>query len=147
MAMVEHEVLVHCDAMTVYSYLLDGTNLPQWREGVRSCHLSAGVAGGAGARYQVLLTGPGGRAVAGDFEVTRARPGAEIEMNILAGPVRPKGGYYFSTEGNNTRVRYALEYHPRGLMSLFGGAVQRGLKTEVEQLSRLKDVLDRHQVR
>ena len=89
MAFAEHEVLVHRDAMAVYGFLLNGLNLPSWQEGIRSISLSSGSAGSAGARYQVTLTGPGGRPVAGDFEITQARPGAEIRFQVVAGPSLP----------------------------------------------------------
>ncbi|MCU1566751.1 MAG: putative integral rane protein, partial [Pseudarthrobacter sp.] len=42
MAFAEHEVLIRRDAMAVYLYLLDATNLPLWRDGVRRVKLVAG---------------------------------------------------------------------------------------------------------
>lgn len=142
MASAEHEVLVHRDAMAVYGFLLNGLNLPSWQEGIRSISLSSGSAGSAGSRYQVTLTGPGGRPVAGDFEITHARPGAEIRFQVVAGPSLPSGGFYLSTEGAGTRVRFALECPLKGLQSLARPAVQRRLKAQVAQLERLAAVLE-----
>ena len=45
MAGAEHEVLVARDAMTVWSFLLDGANLPGWQADIRSVGLSSGSAG------------------------------------------------------------------------------------------------------
>jgi uncharacterized membrane protein len=142
MAFAEHEVLIERDAIVVYNFLLDGLNLPSWREGIRSIKLRSGNEGAKGAVYQQTLTGPGGRPVAGDFEITEARPGAEIQFQVIAGPARPHGGYYLSTEGNSTRVRFALEYQPKGFMVLASGMIQRSMKAEVAQLERLKVVLE-----
>ena len=52
MAGAEHEVLVARDAMTVYSFLLDGANLPRWQTDVRSVGLvrEAQAAWGPGTR-------------------------------------------------------------------------------------------------
>ncbi|WP_426997314.1 SRPBCC family protein [Pseudarthrobacter sp. N5] len=142
MAFAEHEVLIQRDAMTVYAFLLDGLNLPRWRDGIRSISLRQGVTDSQGAVYQQTLTGPGGRPIAGDFEITRARPGAEIQFQVIAGPARPHGGYYLSTEGHATRVRFALEYQPKGLMNLMNNMIQQTMKAEVAQLEKLKLVLE-----
>ncbi|MCU1518783.1 MAG: hypothetical protein JWQ75_3504 [Pseudarthrobacter sp.] len=142
MAFAEHEVLIRRDAMAVYTFLIDGMNLPQWRDGIRSIGLAAGAAGTKGAVYQQTLAGRAGRPVAGDFEITQARPGAEIQFQVIAGPSRPAGGYYLSTEEAGTRVRFALEFQPKGLKGLMSTMVQRTMKAEVTQLERLKDVLE-----
>jgi uncharacterized membrane protein len=142
MAFAEHEVLIRRDAMAVYTFLIDGMNLPQWREGIRSIGLAAGAAGSKGAVYQQTLASRSGRPVAGDFEITQARPGAEIQFQVIAGPARPAGGYYLSTEQAGTRVRFALEFQPKGLMGLMNTMIQRTMKAEVAQLERLKDVLE-----
>lgn len=128
--------------MSIFRFLLDGLNLPSWRDGIRSIELRSGAIGAKGAVYQQTLTGPGGRPIAGDFQITEVRPGAEIQFQVMAGPARPHGGYYLSTEGSSTRVRFALEYHPKGLAGLMNNMIQRTMKAEVSQLERLKTVLE-----
>jgi uncharacterized membrane protein len=142
MAFAEHEVLIHRDAMAVYSFLIDGMNLPQWRQGIRSIRLATGPAGSKGAVYRQTLAGRSGRPIPADFEITQARPGAEIEFQVIAGPAKPSGGYYLSTEESGTRVRFALDYQPKGLLGLMNTMIQRTMKAEVAQLERLKDVLE-----
>lgn len=142
MAFAEFEVVVERDAMTVYRFLLDGLNLPSWREGIRSIELRSGAVGAKGAVYQQTLTGPAGRPIAADFQITQLRPGAEIQFQVVAGPARPSGGYYLSTEGKSTRVRFALEHHSKGLAGLMDFMIQRTMKSEVAQLERLKAVLE-----
>lgn len=128
--------------MTVYRFLLDGLNLPSWREGIRSIELRSGAVGAKGALYQQTLTGPAGRPIAADFQITQLRPGAEIQFQVVAGPAQPSGGYYLSTEGKSTRVRFAMEHHPKGLAGLMDFMIQRTMKAEVAQLERLKAVLE-----
>ena len=142
MAFAEHEVLIRRDAMSVYTFLVDGLNRPLWRDGIRSIGLAAGAVGAKGAVYQQTLVSRSGRPVAGDFEITQARPGAEIQFQVIAGPVRPSGGYYLSTEQDGTRVRFALEFQPKGLKGLMKSMIQRTMKAEVAQLERLKHVLE-----
>lgn len=141
-AFAEHEVLIGRDAMTVYRFLVDGLNNPLWRSGIRSISLRSGHAGEKGAVYQQTLTGPGGRPIAADFQITEARPGAEVRFAVVAGPARPTGGYYLSTEGPNTRLRFALELHPKGLQKLMNTMIQKTMEDEVVQLEQLKAVIE-----
>ena len=77
--------------------------------------LHSGAAGAKGAVYRQTVAGPGGRPVAADFEIIEARTGAEIQYQVIVGPARPHGGYYLSTEGRSTRVRFALNCEPQGI--------------------------------
>ena len=142
MALAAYEVVINRDAMTVYGFLMDGLNNSLWRSGVRSISLQSGERGQKGAVYQQTLTGPGGRSIAADFRITDARPGAEVRFEVIAGPARPTGGYYLSTEGPATRLRFALEYHPTGLQKLMVGTVQKTMEAEVAQLEQLKAVIE-----
>ncbi|GAA1780196.1 hypothetical protein GCM10009712_29450 [Pseudarthrobacter sulfonivorans] len=141
MAFAEHEVLIPRDAMDVYTFLIDGLNLPQWRTGIRSISLASGAARTKGAVYRQTVLGRSGWPVPADFEITEARPGAEVRYQVISGQTRPSGGYYLSTEPAGTRVRFALEYQPKGLLGLMNTGIQRAMKAEVAQLERLKDVL------
>ncbi|MGY2744792.1 SRPBCC family protein [Pseudarthrobacter sp. O4] len=142
MAFAEYDVVIQSDAMSVYNFLVDARNLPRWRAGIRSIELESGAQGAKGAIYRQTLTGPGGRPVAGDFEIIEARPGAEIQYQVIVGPDRPRGGYYLSTEGPRTRVRFALECEPKGILARLGFPSRRAMKAEVCQLERLKTVLE-----
>ncbi len=142
MAFAEYDVIIHRDALSVYNFLLDPGHLPLWREGVRSVELLSGGAGAKGAVYRQTIAGPGGRPVAADFEIIEARTGAEIQYQVLVGPARPHGGYYLSTEGPSTRVRFALNYAPKGFMVRMTNPFRRRMKAEVGQLERLKSLLE-----
>ena len=142
MARAEHEVLVARAAMTVYSFLLDGSNLPMWKAGVRSIGLSSGSAGSVGARYQVTMDGPRGRPVTRYYEITQARPGAEIQFQVVAGPSLLRGGFYLSTESDGTRVRFALDAPTLGFWSFIRPAYRRQLRAAVGQLAKLPAVIE-----
>ena len=142
MAIAEYDVVIQRDAMSVYDFLLDARNLPSWRAGVGSIELESGAAGTKGAVYRQTVAGPGGRAVCGDFEITEARPGAEIQYRVLGGPELTRGGFYLSTEGGSTRVRFAVEREPRGLLARLKAPFRRRMKADVCQLEQLKSVLE-----
>ena len=142
MAFAEYDVLIQSDAMSVYNFLADARNLPRWRADIRGAELQSGAEGAKGAVYRLLLAGPGGRTAAGDFAIIEARPGAELRYQVIVGETRTRGGYYLSTEGQRTRVRFALECEPRGILARWRSPVRRAMKAEVSQLERLKTVLE-----
>lgn len=148
MAFAEHEVLIRRDAMAVYLYLLDATNLPTWSDGVRSVKLLHGTAAAKGAVYRKMVAGRSGLSIPADLEITHARPGAEIQFHVTSGPANRTGGYYLSTEGEGTRLRFALKAQPEGIfgyldkLGLLNGMIQRKVRAEVAQLESLKDVLE-----
>lgn len=154
MAFAEHEVLIRRDAMAVYLYLLDATNLPHWRDTVRSVKLLHGAAASKGAVYRKMVAGRSGLSIPAELEITQARPGAEIQFQVVSGPSHRSGGYYLSTEEAGTRVRFALEATAEGGPGFLQGLrflgrigflnrmIQRSVRSDVAQLERLRDVLE-----
>ena len=132
MAIAEYDVVIHRDAMSVYDFLLDPRNLPSWRDGVRSMELESGAAGTKGAVYRQTHR----RAQADDpwprtSKSPRRGPGRRSSTRSLAGPERTHGGYYLSTEGGSTRVRFALNCEPRGFLARLNSPFRRRMKAEV----------------
>jgi uncharacterized membrane protein len=154
MAFAEHEVLIRRDAMAVYLYLLDATNLPHWRDSVRSVKLLQGAAASKGAVYRKMVAGRSGLSIPAELEITEARPGAEIQFQVVSGPAHRSGGYFLSTEAAGTRVRFALEARAGGAagvlhrlkfldrMGFLNRMLQRSVSSDVARLERLRDVLE-----
>ena len=148
MAIAEHEVLIERDAMAVYQYLLDATNLPAWRSDVRSVKLVQGPAEARGAVYRKMVAGRSGLSIPAELEITNVRPGAEIQFHVISGPATRWGGYYLSTEEAGTRVRFSMEAKREGRLGalgrwpFFNGMLQRRVSSDVAQLDRLKNVLE-----
>lgn len=141
-AHAENEITISRPPEDVYAFLADGLNNPKWRSGVQVISLKSGVAGAVGSVYRQTLTGPGGRPIDGDYEITAAEPGRLLGFQVVAGPARPTGAYQLSPSGDGTMVRFTLDLQPKGLMKVFGPLVQRTMETEVSQLAQLKDVLE-----
>ena len=145
MAFAEYEVVIRRDAMSVYNFLLDPRNLPFWRNGIRGVELVSGAACSKGAIYRPRLAATGRPAAAGEFQLTATRPGAEIQFQAIAGPAQLHGGYYLSTEGSRTRVRFALRSRNAGLSLLMYPRLRREMMGQVEQLEQLKSLLEHRQ--
>jgi hypothetical protein len=91
MAHAENETTISPPPEDVYAFLADGLNNPNWRSGIQDIALKSGTPGSLGAVCRQTLTGPGGRPIAGDYEITTADPGLRLGFQVVAGPARPSG--------------------------------------------------------
>lgn len=142
MAHAESQITIARSPEAVYAFLADGLNNPKWRSGIQAISLRSGAAGSVGAVYQQTLSGPGGRPIAGDYEITEARPGEYLAFQVVAGPARPVGEYRLSQDATGTLVQFTLDVQPRGLMKLAGPMIERTMRHEVSQLTSLKASLE-----
>jgi uncharacterized membrane protein len=142
MAHAEKEVSVNKPVAEVYAFLADGTNNLKWRDGVVSIQLISGEAGKVDAVYAQTLKGPGGRTIPGDYRITIAELNHELDFVVVAGPARPIGSFYFTNEGEVTKVKFTLDLQPKGFMKLMGSMIQKTMDHEVSQLTKLKAVLE-----
>ena len=126
----------------VYDYLVDGLNGMTWRQGIRSIALRAGTVGAVGAEYAQELAGPGGRSIPGDYRVTVADRPDRIQFEVIAGPLHPKGTYAISADGSGSRVTFALDAQPAGIIRLMSGTIRKTMASEVGSLATLKQVLE-----
>ncbi|RKR13748.1 SRPBCC family protein [Arthrobacter oryzae] len=142
MAHAENETTISRSPEDVYAFLADGLNNPKWRSGIQHITLKSGSPGALGTVYSQTLTGPGGRPIAGDYEITTADPGQRLCFQVVAGPARPSGEYHLSAAPGGTKVRFTLDLQPKGLMKIAGPMIARTMQTEVAQLTNLKSVLE-----
>ncbi|OLE30849.1 MAG: hypothetical protein AUG44_00210 [Actinobacteria bacterium 13_1_20CM_3_71_11] len=139
----ENTVTIERPIGDVFAYLADGTNNPHWRAGVLSIERTS-AGDGAGATYRQVLSGPGGRKIAGDYRVTAYEPPHRLEFAVIAGPARPTGRFQLAEAGpDRTTVTFSLDLRPSGLMRLMSGMVARQMRVEVDQLARLKTELEK----
>jgi len=138
----EHTVTINRPAAEIFDYLADGTHNPQWRTGVVEISRTS-TANGAGARYRQVLTGPGGRRIDADYQITDYQPPHRLSFHVTAGPARPTGVFEITEQGPRTsRVRFALSLRPRGLMILMTPMIAAQVRREVAALDNLKAVLE-----
>lgn len=143
MAHAENEVSINRPANVVYAFLADGLNNKRWRPGVKTVALASGEAGSKGAVYSQTMAGPGGRTIAGDYEITEAQPGKRLDFQVIAGPARPTGSFTLHETDGATTVRFALDLQPKGFMKLMGSMITKTMESEVSQLGQLKAILEK----
>lgn len=138
----EHHVTIAQPIETVFAYLADGRNNPQWRHGVLQIE-PVTARPGVGQRYRQVLQGPAGRAIDGDYEVTEHEPPRVLAFRVVAGPARPTGRFLLSAPApGSTEVSFALDLTPGGFARLMGRMVARQMDREVHALDDLKTVLE-----
>ena len=104
----EASITIDRPIRTVFDFVLDGLNGPLWRPSVTDVERVSGASLGVGAVYKQGLKGPGGRRIAGDYEITTCMPNEVIAFQVIAGPARPSGTYRFEAEGAGTCVTFIL---------------------------------------
>jgi uncharacterized protein YndB with AHSA1/START domain len=139
----EHTVTVNRPVGDVFGYLADGTHNREWRTGVLEIERTSS-ADTEGATYRQVLAGPGRRRIDGDYRVTVYEPPSRLEFSVIAGPARPEGVFELTgLPDNTTRVRFALDLKPAGVMKLMTPVISRQVQKEVAQLDALKQILER----
>jgi len=137
----EHTIQIARPPADVFAFLADGTNDPQWRSGVTDIRLRSGT--GAGAVYEQGVKGPFGRRVPADYEITVYEPDRRLGFRAIAGPVRPEGTYELRPVDVGTEVTFSLRCTPSGFAKLMTPMVAGTMRSEVAQLDRLREVLQR----
>jgi uncharacterized protein YndB with AHSA1/START domain len=142
MRYAEHTVTIRRSAEDVFDYLADGCNNPHWREGVVEIEPTSEEVG-VGSTYRQVLRGPGGRKIAGDYQVTAHDRPRKLAFEVIAGPARPTGTFDLTPiDTESTRVTFRLAVRPRGLMRLISPMIAKQMTVETEQLENLKSRLE-----
>jgi uncharacterized protein YndB with AHSA1/START domain len=142
MSKAEHSVTIHRPPDAVFALIADGEQCPRWRTGVLEIKRRTG-GGGVGTVYAQTVSGPMGRKVAADYEVTASEANRRYEFETIAGPVRPHGRYLLEEADGGTRLSFRLDVILGGIGGLLmGGTVRRTMETEVQAIERLRELLE-----
>jgi len=137
-----NEVTIERPVDEVFAFFANPENDPRWRPGLVKITHESGE--GVGARYAQELKGPGGAPIKTVTEVVALDPPRRIEFATVKGFVQPQGRFLFTPAAGGTTVRFELETELGGLKGLLMGAmIQKTMASEVGNLARAKDVLER----
>jgi uncharacterized protein YndB with AHSA1/START domain len=140
MPRAEYTTVIQRPPEEVFAFLADAENDPKWRRGVLDINRVSGE--GIGTRYRQGMKGPMGRRIPADIEITELEPNGLITFRGVEGPVHPTGRYELVPADAGTRVRFVLEAEVAGIKKLMAPMVQKQMQREVENLDRLKGVLE-----
>jgi uncharacterized protein YndB with AHSA1/START domain len=143
MPRARREVTIGSPPHEVFAFVADGENDGKWRSGVLDVERVSGDAPGLGARYRQGVKGPMGRRVAADYEVTEFEPDRSLAFKVSQGPVRPEGRYTVEPNGSGTKLTFELACELTGIKKLLmSGPVQKSMDSEMENLTKLKELLE-----
>jgi carbon monoxide dehydrogenase subunit G len=124
----------------VFAFLANAENDKQWRSGVIEMTRTGGE--GVGTTYRQIVSGPGGRRIDADLEITEFVQDQRIGFKTTKGPVRPTGRYDLERRDGGTQLTFRLDAKLSGLKMLMAPMVTKAMRSEVGELAALKRVLE-----
>jgi uncharacterized protein YndB with AHSA1/START domain len=126
----------------VFAFFADPANETTWRgASVREFTAQGPIA--VGTRIRQVLSGPMGRSIDADIEITGLEQDVRYAFRGVAGPVRPVGEYTFRPVEEGTEVTFRLEAPLSGLRKVFlGNSVEKAMNAEMACLDTARSVLE-----
>jgi len=141
MPSAQRTIVINRPVEEVFAFFTDPTNDVSWRPHVKEVSTEGPVA--EGSRIHQVVTGPAGRGIPADIEVTALEPPTRYAFQVVAGPVRPLGEFRFTADGDTTTVSFSLTAELTGLKKLvMSRPVQNSMDGEKRALDRAKAILE-----
>jgi uncharacterized protein YndB with AHSA1/START domain len=141
MPSAQRSILIACPPEQVFAFFTDPSNDKRWRPHVKE--VAAEGALRVGATVHQVVTGPGGRGIPADLEVTACEPPSRYAFKVISGPARPVGEFRFSPAGSGTEVSFSLKAELTGVKGLLmSKAVQKSMDGEMASLDKAKALLE-----
>lgn len=84
-----------------FAFIAEPTNMTRWYDAVDHVTITAGVPVGLGARFEIIRSLPGGRAI-NDVEITEYEPNRRITVESRQGPTPFRYTYTLEPIGDGT---------------------------------------------
>ena len=127
----------------VFAFVTDPRRLPEWQTTTVSVVQEPDGPMREGTRLRELHRAPLGRDLESLVEVARYEPDRRFDLRMLEGPLLLDGNFGFERAGGGTRIDFAAEGRPRGLMRLAQPLLARSLERQFRRyFARLKELLE-----
>jgi uncharacterized membrane protein len=123
----QKEVHVNAHVEEVFGFFSRFENFPRIMSHVREVV----ALGDSGRRWRWSVSGPAGLTVSWDAEITQYERNRVIAWKSLGSMIRNAGIVRFEPEGNGTRLRLRMSYHPPG--GVMGHALVTALGVNPQQ--------------
>lgn len=141
MPAAERTIIVDRPVDDVFAFFTDPMNERRWRTHLKEVSVDGPVT--LGSVVHMVVSGPGGRGIRADIEVTDFEPPSRYAFRVIRGPVRPTGAYTFAADGAVTRVSLSLSADLHGVKKLvLGRPVQSSMDGEMKALDRAKAIIE-----
>ena len=88
----------------VFAFIGEPTNMSRWYDAIERVEITAGVATGAGTRFEIVRSLPGGRVI-NEVKITEYEPSRRITMESQEGPTPFRYRYTLEPSADGTRLR------------------------------------------
>jgi len=137
---VEFTIEIARPAATVFEYLADVEKLPEWQASAVESRADGPLVKGSRITERRRLFG---RDVETVLEVTAYAPPARLTLRSLDGPVRFTVDHRLEEAGGVTRLHFAGEAKPGGMLRFAGPVVESKARHEFRSdFERLKEILE-----
>lgn len=140
MVSFEHSVTIDRPVETVFGYLTDVRNLPQWQQGVVEIRPAGEM--GLGATFAEVRSFLGKR-MESTIEVSEFETGRLFSIKVVNGPIPFEVRHTLEPSGSGTRLRVEGSGEPGGFFKLAEGLVARQAERAAKKdFANLKKVLE-----
>ena len=142
MVHVEGEIVIDRPAEEVFDFVADERNEPRYNPKMRRAELISDGPIGVGTRFEAETVSMG-RAVEMVIEFTGFERPRRIEETVHMSSMDLQGGLTFDPVPGGTRMRWAWNVQPRGVLKVMGPLVARmGRRQELTIWTGLKHLLE-----
>lgn len=141
-AHAERTVVINRPLESVFKFLLNGANNRLWKTSVLDVRPLGEPPYRAGSKFQQQVKGPEGPTV-GDYQITQCDPNRLIAIQVMNGPARWRGQYWFRSVGAATEVTCELEAEREGLHGMTDAMLENAIEQDVLALDELKAFLEK----
>ena len=125
----------------VFAFFTDPDNDLRWRSHVKEAAARGPI--GVGSSVHQVVSGPGGRGIPADLEVTAYEPPSHYAFKVIAGPARPIGEFRFAPAGEGTQLSFSLSAELGGIKKLImSKSVQQAMDSEMASLDKAKALIE-----
>jgi uncharacterized protein YndB with AHSA1/START domain len=141
MPAAQRTIMINRPPDQVFAFFADPANDLRWRSHVKEASADGPIR--VGSSVHQVVSGPGGRSIPADLEVTAHDPPSRYAFKVIAGPARPVGEFRFDPAGEGTQVKFSLNAELKGIKKLvMSKAVQRSIDDEMASLDKAKAILE-----
>lgn len=145
MIAVQDTILIKRPIATVFAYVSDLRNAPQWQTGLLEVRKTTEGALGVGSQFTFVRKFLGQKLEASN-RFTQYEPNRLIRFVTNSGPLHVEASYLFEATSEGSKVTCKLEMKPQGFSKLAEPLIAASVRREMAaEFGYLKDLLE-HQV-
>jgi uncharacterized membrane protein len=139
---VENRIEIRRPVETVFAFVADGHNNPQWQEAFKEVQVTPDGPPMVGTKMKAVASFLGVK-FEPTAEITALEPNRSFSFKGTSGPATIEGTFRFEPAGEGTLVSSSFQVEPGGLFKVAGSIFASQFKKQTDaDLQRLKAILE-----